>query len=62
MEQTKSNIKRVLQDYQKIGSGAHCEEARIEDWVQGSSSMELEHHRMQNLLDYQSTLIAKAAS
>ncbi|RVX14652.1 hypothetical protein CK203_012101 [Vitis vinifera] len=72
MEQTESDIKRVLQDYQKIGSGARCEEARIEvlnreikvleDRVRGSGSVELERHRMRNLLDYQSTLIARAAS
>ncbi|KAJ9670495.1 hypothetical protein PVL29_026803 [Vitis rotundifolia] len=58
MEQTESDIKRVLQDYQKIGSSARCEE----DQVRGSGSVELERHRMQNLLDYQSTLIARAAS
>ncbi|XP_059591302.1 uncharacterized protein LOC100854735 isoform X6 [Vitis vinifera] len=72
MEQTESDIKRVLQDYQKIGSGARCEEARIEvlnreikvleDRVRGSGSVELERHRMRNLLDYQSTLIARAVS
>ncbi|KAJ9672496.1 hypothetical protein PVL29_025920 [Vitis rotundifolia] len=72
MEQTESDIKRVLQDYQKIGSGARCEEARIEvlnreikvleDRVRGSGSVEVERHRMRNLLDYQSTLIARAAS
>ncbi|XP_034679033.1 uncharacterized protein LOC117909206 isoform X9 [Vitis riparia] len=72
MEQTESDIKRVLQDYQKIGSGARCEEARIEvlnreikvleDRVRGSGSVEWERHRMRNLLDYQSTLIARAAS
>ena len=72
MEQTESDIKTVLQDYQKIDADARCEEARIDalnseikaldDRVRGSVSLELERHRMRNLVDYQSTLIARAAS
>ncbi|KAJ9680413.1 hypothetical protein PVL29_019672 [Vitis rotundifolia] len=66
MEQTKSDIKKVLQDCQKSGSGACCEEARMEvlnreikvldDQVQGSGSMELECHIMQHLLKLKATL------
>lgn len=72
MEQTESDIKTVLQDYHKIGSDARCEESRIdalnceikalEDRARGSVSVELDRHIMRNLLDYQSTLIARASS
>ncbi|XP_058113035.1 uncharacterized protein LOC131256044 isoform X2 [Magnolia sinica] len=77
MDQIESSILRVLQDHHKISSSLRSEETKIdglnkeikilEDRIRaplssGDDSGELERQRMQNLLTYQSTLIARAAS
>ncbi|KAL5972324.1 hypothetical protein ACLOJK_041577 [Asimina triloba] len=76
MDQIESSIRRVLQDHHKISSSVRSEEAkidalnkevkeledRIRDAASGDGSPELERQRMRNLLTYQSTLIARAAS
>ncbi|KAF8409811.1 hypothetical protein HHK36_005890 [Tetracentron sinense] len=72
MEHIESEIRRVLQDHQKISSNIRCEEAkidelnkemrRLEDRIRASESSESERERMQNLLSYQSTLIVRASS
>ncbi|MQM01467.1 hypothetical protein Taro_034217 [Colocasia esculenta] len=72
MEQIESEIRRVLQDHNKISASIRSEEARIDavskeirslDGVLGAPDVgALERQRMQNLLSYQSTLIERAAS
>lgn len=72
MEQIESEIRRVMQDHHKISAGVRSEEAKIDALSKEISFLEgglgdpdvgdLERQRMQNLLSYQSTLIARAAS
>ncbi|XP_068638999.1 uncharacterized protein [Aristolochia californica] len=72
MERIESEIRRVLQDHHKISSNVRSEEAKIdglnkeikllEEGNRVSDADELDRQRMQNLLSYQSTLIARAAS
>ncbi|XP_010252948.1 PREDICTED: uncharacterized protein LOC104594368 isoform X2 [Nelumbo nucifera] len=72
MEQIESEIRRVLEDHHRISSNVRSEEAKIEelnkeiglleDRIRGSGLDELERQRLQNLLNYQATLIARAAS
>ncbi|KAG9448799.1 hypothetical protein H6P81_008764 [Aristolochia fimbriata] len=72
MDHVESEIRRVLQDHHKISSNVRGEEAKIdglnkeikllEERILVSDSDEFDRQRMQNLLSYQSTLIARAAS
>lgn len=72
MEQIESEIRRVLLDHQKICASVRSEEATIDSLSKeigligdrGSESElgDLGRQRMHNLLSYQSTLIARAAS